>query len=89
MDGAVSYVSERWKALREGVFSDAQLTEEIDSLIHQVRDSGALARNEERWPESNTGQDYGLFQRMALYRMGILDYYFEGHLEEYLGLGYE
>ena len=89
VDGAVSYVSERWKALREGVFSDAQLTEEIDSLIHQVRDSGALARNEERWPESNTGQDYGLFQRMALYRMGILDYYFEGHLEEYLGLGYE
>lgn len=84
-----AYVSERWKELRSGVLSDENLTDTIDSLLHQVRDSGALIRDGQRWPDSNSGQDYELFKRMALYRMGILDYYFDGNLEEYLGLGYE
>lgn len=89
VDGSSDYVSERWKELRQGVLSDESLTEEIDGLIHQVRDSGALERDAERWPDSNSGQDYELFVRMALYRMKILDYYFDGNLEEYMGLGYE
>ncbi len=89
VDGSCDYVSERWKELRQGVLSDESLTEEIDGLIHQVRDSGALERDAERWPDSNSGQDYELFVRMALYRMKILDYYFDGNLEEYMGLGYE
>ena len=89
VDGSCDYVSERWKELRQGVLSDESLTEEIDGLIHQVRDSGALERDAERWPDSNSEQDYELFVRMALYRMKILDYYFDGNLEEYMGLGYE
>ena len=89
VDGSCDYMSERWKELRQGVLSDESLTEEIDGLIHQVRDSGALERDAERWPDSNSGQDYELFVRMALYRMKILDYYFDGNLEEYMGLGYE
>lgn len=89
VDGSCDYVSEMWKELRQGVLSDESLTEEIDGLIHQVRDSGALERDAERWPDSNSGQDYELFVRMALYRMKILDYYFDGNLEEYMGLGYE
>lgn len=89
VDGSCDYVSERWKELRQGVLSDESLTEEIDGQIHQVRDSGALERDAERWPDSNSGQDYELFVRMALYRMKILDYYFDGNLEEYMGLGYE
>lgn len=55
----------------------------------RYRDSGALARNEERWPDSNGAQDYSLFRRLAFYRFGILDYYFDGNLKEYMGLGYE
>ena len=89
VDGSCDYVSERWKELRQGVLSDESLTEESDGLIHQVRDSGALERDAERWPDSNSGQDYELFVRMALYRMKILDYYFDGNLEGYMGLGYE
>lgn len=89
VENSCSYVGERWKELRRGVFSDESLTEAIDGLIHQVRDSGALERDGQRWPDSNSGQDYELFKRMALYRMGILDYYFDGNLEEYMGLGYE
>lgn len=82
-------VAKTWKELREGVLSEEALTEAVDELVHQIQDSGALARNEARWPESNSGADYDKFKRMALYRMGILDYYFEGNLDEYLGLGYE
>lgn len=89
VDGARDYVASAWKTLRKGVLSDESLTDAVDDLLHQVRDSGALARNEERWPESNSGQDYDLFKRMALYRMNFLDYYFNGNLDEYLGLGYE
>ena len=48
-----------------------------------------MARNEERWPDSNGDQDYSLFRRLAFYRFGILDYYFDGNLKEYMGLGYE
>ena len=89
VDGSRAYVSERWQELRQGVLSDESLTETIQELVHQVSESGALERNDGRWPDSNSGQDYGLFTRMALYRMKLLDYYFDGNLEEYMGLGYE
>lgn len=89
VEGSRSYVGERWKELRQGALSDESLTEAIEGLAAQVVDSGALARDQERWPDSNSGQDYGLFTRMALYRMKLLDYYFDGNLEEYLGLGYQ
>ncbi len=61
----------------------------MDELVHRVQDSGALARDKGRWPGSNFGADYELFKRMALYRMKILDYFFDGNLEAYMGLGYE
>ena len=89
VDGSRAYVEETWKELRRGVLSDESLTEATRELAHQVQDSGALARDAGRWPDSNSGQDYELFVRMALYRMKILDYYFDGNLEEYMGLGYE
>ena len=89
MDDSRAYVNDRWTELRQGVLSDESLTEAVDGLVHQVQDSGAASRDASRWPDSSSGQDYELFNRMALYRMGILDYYFAGRLEEYLGLGYE
>lgn len=87
--GSRDYVKETWRKLREGPLADDALMGRVDGLVHEIRDSGALSRNEERWPESNSEADYVLFKRMALYRMKILDYYFDGNLEEYLGLGYE
>lgn len=87
--GAREYVADAWRGLRRGILSTETLTQRVDSLVHQVRDSGALIRDRERWPESNFGADYERFKRMALYRMEILDYYFDGRLEEYMGLGYE
>ena len=75
--------------LREGLLSDDNLTDAVDNLTHEVQDSGALLRDKMRWPDSNFGADYELFKRMALYRMKILDYYFDGNLEAYMGLGFE
>ena len=89
VDETRDYVNRTWKELGAGVFSEENLTERIDGLVHQVQDSGAYTRNEERWPDSSSGQNYDLFKRMAFYRFGILDYYFNGNLEEYMGLGYE
>lgn len=82
-------IRKKWESLRKGIFSDENLSLSIDSLVHMARDSGALARDKERWPGSNYGMDYELFKRMALYRMNILDHYFDGNLEAYMGLGYE
>lgn len=89
VENARSQVALKWQALREGLFSDEKLTEHVDSLVHSLRDSGALDRDAGRWPDSNYGEDYEQFKRMALYRMKILDYYFNGNLEAYLGLGYQ
>ena len=89
VDGSRDYVRDTWQELRQGIFSEESLNSEIDGLLHQIQDSGALARNEERWPDSNGDQDYSLFRRLAFYRFGILDYYFDGNLKEYMGLGYE
>lgn len=81
--------AEKWQLLREGLFSDESLTKRVDSLAGTLQASGALARDAGRWPDSNYGEDYERFKRMALYRMNILDYYFDGNLEAYLGLGYQ
>lgn len=89
VEDAREYIREKWRFLRESSFSDENLTQSVDSLVHEIRDSGALVRDRERWPDSNSGADYELFKRMALYRMNILDYYFDGNLEAYMGLGFE
>lgn len=89
VDGARERIGEKWKLLRESIFSDENLTRSVDGLVHELQDSGALARDRERWPDSNYGADYEQFKRMALYRMKILDYYFDGNLEAYMGLGYQ
>ncbi len=89
VEDAREQIREKWLMLREGLFSDENLTEHVDNLVHDLQDSGALARDAARWPESNFGEDYEQFKRMALYRMKFLDYYFDGRLESYMGLGYE
>ena len=89
VDDSREQAAEIWKDLREGILSPERLTEVIEDAAHQVQDSGAYARNAEKWPESNSGADYDQFTRMALYRMGFLDYYFDGNLDAYMGLGYQ
>lgn len=89
VEGTREQIKEKWRLLREDIFSDESLTLAVDGPVHEVRDSGALERDKDRWPDSNFDADYELFKRMALYRMNILDYYFDGNLEAYMGLGYE
>lgn len=89
VEGARERVEAIWSRLRKTSLSDEAIKASLDGLVHRIQDSGALRRNEERWPDSDSGADYGQFERLALYRFHILDYYFHGNLEAYMGLGYE
>lgn len=89
VENARDRIKEKWLMLRQGLFSDERLTEHIDKLVYELQASGALSRDAGRWPESNSLEDYERFKRMALYRMRFLDYYFDGRLESYMGLGYQ
>lgn len=89
VDHARDRAGEKWKVLRGSALSDEALSSAVDKMVHQTQDSGAYARNAARWPKSNSGADYEQMKRMAIYRMRILDYYFDGNLEAYMGLGYE
>ena len=78
-----------WEEARQGVLSREFLTDAVDSLSHQVQDSGAFARDSFRWPRSKHKVDYEKLKTLICYRMELLDDYFYGNVEEYLDLGYQ
>lgn len=86
--GARSRVYEIWEESRQGVLSSENLQTRIDELSRQVMDSGAMARDEQRWPEGKHDTDYEKFKILTCYRMEYLDEFFYDDLEEYLNLGY-
>ena len=48
-------LSEKYKKLREGAWSDERITGMLDGYEAQIFDSGAFLRDKERWPEGNYG----------------------------------
>ena len=71
--GARDLAEERWKYLRTEILTDEWLEEEIESLKDMVVDSGAMARDEERWPEGNHDRSYEELKRYVSERMEWLD----------------
>lgn len=89
VDNAQEKVKARWKELRQTVYSDEWLTEQIDSYAHQVVDSGAFARDEARWENGGHNDDYESLKELACGRMAFLDEQMEDplaylDLEEYV-----
>ena len=89
VDDAQEKVKARWKELRQTVYSDEWLTEQIDSYAHQVVDSGAFARDEARWENGGHNDDYESLKELACGRMAFLDEQMEDplaylDLEEYV-----
>ena len=89
VDGAREYVTARWKELRETVYSDEWLSSRIDSYESSVIDSGAFARDMERWENGGHDSDYESFKELVLDRMAFLDEYMDDpyaylDLEEYV-----
>ncbi len=81
--GLQTVVKERYEVLREGVLSDGQMQELLDGCIRQVQDSGAFARDAQRWPDSHHDGDYEGLRDFMEERMNYLDKNM-GNMDEWL-----
>ncbi len=77
VNGAREKVKNRWQDLRKTVYSDAYLEEHIEQAAHKVMDSGAFARDEALWYDSQHNSDYESLKKLALKRMTFLDEQFK------------
>lgn len=73
-DGARDDMQTLYTELREGVLSDAAVERMILELDHQVRDSGALARDRVRWTDSVHAEDCRQLVEYAKMRLEFLDH---------------
>ena len=71
VENAREKVKARWQELRQTVYSDAWLTEHIDSYARQVVDSGAFDRDGARWVSSGHNGDYESLKKLACGRMAF------------------
>ena len=81
--GLQTIVKERYETLRQGVLSDGQMQELLDGCIRQVQDSGAFARDAQRWPDSHHDGDYEGLRDFMEERMNYLDKNM-GNMDEWL-----
>ena len=75
VNGSQQMVVATWKNWRQGAFSDEALKERIAGLEHQIKDSGAFAREDRRWPEGNQNEDFSFLSEFAVMRMQAVDAY--------------
>lgn len=71
--GAKQKMQQLYGQLRQGILSDEALEERILELNHIVRDSGAYARDQEKWPEGVYAEDCGTILNYAKERLHYLD----------------
>lgn len=79
---AVSLVKEKWELLRNSILTDEALITQIEELENTVVQSGAMARETNRWPEGGHTTDYSAIKQYAIEKMEYLDSYFETLSEE-------
>ena len=75
-------LSARYQELREDVWSDAAVDQLIDECEARIFDSGAYARDKERWPESdlvNGQNDLSEFRDYVRKRLAYCDDYYAGN----------
>lgn len=72
-NGAVEKVQELYRSLRENVLSDEAVRERIFETDALIRDSGAYARDEERWPYAAHAVDCRPLAAYAKTRLHFLD----------------
>ncbi|MBP3460003.1 MAG: CotH kinase family protein [Lachnospiraceae bacterium] len=77
-DGSKELASATWQKWRSGAFSDEALLERISGLEHQVKDSGAFAREDARWQNGNQNEDFSFLYDFAITRMKVVDAYISG-----------
>ena len=72
-DDAVNRMQKLYNEYRRTILSEKALEERILSLSHIIRDSGAYARDQERWPEGSYTEDTEVVMNFAKKRMEYLD----------------
>ncbi len=77
VDNSQEKVRNRWLQLREEYLADDNLIAMVENLEDIVINSGAMMRDERRWPEAGHTYDYTQLKEYAVDRMAFLDEYFE------------
>lgn len=62
-----------YSQLRKTVLTDQVVDEIIQNLDHELRDSGAFARDKMRWPEGIHAKDVSVLRKYAKERLNYLD----------------
>jgi spore coat protein CotH len=76
VNGAQKKLLIRWKALRQGILSNESLTEQVDTLTDEIKNSGTWDREVIRWPSGGHVLDDNAYIRNFLNkRMKFLDNY--------------
>lgn len=75
VEDSVELTAATWQSWRNSTFSDEALTERIEQLEHRIKDSGAFAREQARWPQGNEQEDFSFLYEFALQRMQVVDDY--------------
>jgi hypothetical protein len=76
--GAAALAEKKWEQWRSSVFATDKVIARAKELQAELIDSGALAREMERWPDGNTSLDLSLLQEFTEKRLDFLDRYFAG-----------
>ena len=82
VDGIRTRTLDRWKELRAGVLTTENVERYIAQYEHELNDSGAKARNAERWELEETVADGSGIVNYAADRFALLDQLFERIAEE-------
>lgn len=84
VNGAAEKMQKLYSQLRKTILSDEAMEERVSKLNYVVRDSGAYARDQMRWPEGAYADDYSIVLNYAKDRLNYLDtalYNLEGYTE--------
>lgn len=71
-------IAERWNVLRKNIFLEKNIYLVLDEIVEQLKVSGAMKRNKERWGELNEGEDNE--ENLRLYiqeRLAFVDEYYK------------
>jgi hypothetical protein len=82
VDNCVPLVKEKWNTLRGTILTNEALTSRIEDLENTVINSGAMAREEARWPDGGHTYDFSTIKKYATDKMDYLDTFFANLGEE-------
>ena len=75
--GSRALVKQKWLKWRGEAFATDAVYAKMDALMAQLVDSGAMARETERWPNGNADEDMTFMKDFTAKRLEFLDAYVE------------